>query len=61
MQRACSIFSSVVCPGLQYFSILSQKDKIFEEKKVTEYKMCFGFLYDVGLEHFLFQEELSEI
>jgi len=27
-------------PGIKYFFTLSQKDKVFEEKKGTEHKMC---------------------
>ena len=29
MQRACAILSSVACPPLQYFSILSHKSDFF--------------------------------
>ena len=39
MQCACSTFSSVVCPALQYFSTLSNKRHDFR-MKVTEYEMC---------------------
>jgi hypothetical protein len=31
------------------------------KKKVTEYNMCFDFLYNIRLKHFSFYEELSEI
>jgi hypothetical protein len=37
-------------PGLQYFSTLSHKGRIFE-KKNTEHKICFDFLYIVCLQH----------
>ena len=40
--------SSVTCPALQYFSILSHKRHDFRERekkdKVIERKMCFVFL-----------------
>ena len=31
------------------------------QKKVTEHKMCFDFVYEIYLRYFLFQEELSDI
>ena len=39
MQCACTILSSVACPALQYYSILSHKQHD-KKKKVTEYIMC---------------------
>jgi hypothetical protein len=50
MQCACAILSSVVCPALQFFSILSHKRQDFR-KKSYRHKMCFDFLYDFGLTH----------
>ena len=39
MQCACAILSSVACPALKYFPILSHKRRDFREK-VIEHKMC---------------------
>jgi hypothetical protein len=39
MQCACTIFSPVACPALQYFSTLSHKRYDFPEKFI-EHKMC---------------------
>jgi len=39
MQRACTVFSSVVSPGLLHFSTLSHKRYGFR-KEVIEHKMC---------------------
>jgi hypothetical protein len=53
---------SVANPALEYFSTLSHKpyDKTVR-KYVTEYKMCFDFLYKVCLKLFSCQEELREV
>ena len=40
----------MVCPGLQYFSIISHKRHDFlKKKKVFDHKMCFEFLYNFCL------------
>jgi hypothetical protein len=39
------ILSSVTCPALQYFSILSQKRHDFCKKKVIEHEMCVLIFY----------------
>jgi hypothetical protein len=43
-QSECAILSSVACPILPHFSALSHKREDFR-KKVTEYKICFDFIY----------------
>jgi len=40
MQSACSIFSSVVCLAVSYFSALSHKRHYFREKNVIEHNNC---------------------
>ena len=41
MSSSCAILSSVACPDVQYFPILSRKLHDFREKKrVNEHKMC---------------------
>jgi hypothetical protein len=52
MQRTCAILSAVACPALQYFFTLSHKRPDFL-KTVTEYKICFDFLYNFHQETFL--------
>ena len=53
---------SVTRLALPYFSPLSHKGTIFfGEKKLFENRMCFDFLYNYCVLHFLFQEELSEM
>ena len=39
MQCACTVFSYVVCPAVQYFSTFSHKRQDFSQK-VSEHKMC---------------------
>jgi len=39
MQSACALLSSLACPALAYFSILSHK-RYDAKKKVIEPKMC---------------------
>jgi len=55
MQCACAILSSVACPTLQYFFLLSYKRHDFrKKKKVTEHKMCvFRFSLQLLSETFL--------
>jgi hypothetical protein len=60
MQRACAILPTVACPALQYFATLSHKRQVFRGKKAAEHKMCFDFLYKLGLKHCSIQEELSK-
>jgi hypothetical protein len=48
MQNACAILSLVACLTLQYFSTFSVNSTILGGKKVTEHKMCFGFLYELS-------------
>jgi hypothetical protein len=40
MQCACAISSSVACPTLHYFSILSHKQHDFRKMQLTESKIC---------------------
>jgi hypothetical protein len=39
MQYACDILSSVACPVLQYFSILSHKQNDFRKQNI-DYELC---------------------
>ena len=39
MKYACAVLSSIVCPAVQYFSILPHKRHDCR-KNVTEHKMC---------------------
>ena len=48
----CIIFSSIACLALPYFFTFSQKKADFREN-VFEHQMCFDFLYNICLEHFL--------
>jgi hypothetical protein len=45
VQMRCIIFSSVVCPAIQYFFALSHKWHDFR-RNVTEHKMSFDILYN---------------
>jgi len=47
------VLSTVVYNALPYFSILSQKRHDFQ-KKLTEHKICFDFLYDFCLKRVSF-------
>ena len=57
LQRRIS-FSSVDCPNLTYFYILSHKLQDFLGKKVIEYKMCVcvcvDITYNFNLKHISF-------
>ena len=54
MQCAYAILSSAACPTQQNLSTSSYKRKDFR-KNVTEHKnVCFDFLYDFCVKHFLF-------
>jgi hypothetical protein len=44
--------SSLRWPALQFCPTLSHKRHDFREKKVTEHKMCFDFLYNFCLKIF---------
>ena len=46
------ILSFVGCLAVPYFSSLPHKRHAFREKKFTEHKICFGFLYNFCLKHF---------
>jgi hypothetical protein len=48
-----TIWSSVSCPALPYFSRLSHKRNVFREKKIVEHKMC-DFIYNFCLKHLSF-------
>jgi hypothetical protein len=43
MQSACSLLSSVACPALRYFSTLSHKGSIFEQKFIENEMCVFSF------------------
>ena len=43
MQCACAILSSVACPALQYFSMLSHKGTVFGGEKIFNTKFVFSF------------------
>ena len=52
MRLRCIILSSVACPALLYFATLSHKQQdIWKNTKVTECKLCFGFLYNFCPKH----------
>jgi len=52
-KRMChATLSSVACLALPYIFTLSHKRYDFPGQKVTEYKMCFDFVYIFGLEDF---------
>jgi hypothetical protein len=46
MQCACAIFSSVSCPALQYFSMLSHKRHDFRKKSCWAENICFEYFYN---------------
>jgi hypothetical protein len=46
---ACAMLSSVACPALQYFCILSHKQHDFSEKGYWTQNACFDILYDFCL------------
>ena len=45
MQCACAIFSSVVCPALQYFSTLSDKRYHFRKTKLLTQTAFFSIQF----------------
>jgi len=55
------LWSSVYCPALQHFSIVSHKWHDLQEGwgDVTGYTVCFDFLYNFCLQQFSFYKEFS--
>ena len=49
----CNTVSSIACPAVPYFFTLSHKWQDLQ-KDVTEYKMCYDFLYNFCLKYFSF-------
>jgi hypothetical protein len=56
-----NIVTLLVAPLVpHHFSALSRKRHDFQ-KKVTDHKMCFDFLYNFYLKHFSLYDEISEM
>ena len=56
IQHAVHMHHTVICGPLRsiIFSHIISLTVQFSEKKVTELKMCFDFLYNFSLKHFSF-------
>jgi hypothetical protein len=64
IQHAMRMRHIVICgpyPLYKYFSTLYHKRHDYREKKITEYEMCFDFLYKFCLKYFSLKEEMGEI
>ena len=55
MQCACTIFPSVACPAVQYFSTLTHKQHDFRKKSLLNIKCVFRFALQLLAETFLIQ------